>query len=116
MEGEFLGMAGVYLRGATIAPSKTQHSSAGLGVFAVKTSSKGDFIGPKYGKMVYQELSFGQLTRKTYENEVLRLGLARFSKCVLQLRLYGRISEPIPELPEISRAAWYVPFSFCVWA
>lgn len=46
--------------------SKIDHTEAGRGVFAARTSDQGEITDPYYGTVAYHGLSLGQPTRRLY--------------------------------------------------
>lgn len=68
---EQLRIADAYSCVAAEAPWKIKHCSTGLGVFAARAFSKGDFNTSYCSKMVYYDLSLRQHKRKVYGNRAL---------------------------------------------
>lgn len=78
MDVDLLRIAGACACSMTVAPSKTKHSNADLGVLAARTLQNGDAHWSYYKMLIFQNLSSREQTKKMYENETVRVVLAVF--------------------------------------
>lgn len=84
-----------------VASSRIKHSIAGLGLATLRTFQRGDATGSSRNMLGHHEPLSRKHTRKVYENGVLKVYGARFSKFALQdyvrKRWFERVTERVEE-------------------
>lgn len=71
----------------TTALSKVTHISASIEMFAARTFHKSEAIRSYYRTLALHKLSSKKCTQKVYEDGVLKVGMAWFSRYVLQVEM-----------------------------
>lgn len=114
MEAELLRTANAYLCQVIKVPLWTKGPTTGVGAFATMTIKKDDFVGLHYTTIVYEQLSLRQRARMVDNDGALEADLARFSKCVPQLRVQGRCFYQIKERLRNGKAVFCTPALFYI--